>query len=241
MTDKEEILDAIRRCAEENGGVAVGKGRFERLTGITEAQWAGRHWLRWSDAVAEAGYQASSMTTALPDDAVLDALVELIRDLGHYPVSAEFRMRRRTHPTFPDHKVFRRFGNKPDVAARVIAHVAKHPDMSDVAAICEPIAAEAGRATPEKDEDGPVAGQVYLMKSGAHYKIGRSNAAGRRAYELAIQLPERLQVVHVIDTDDAVGIERYWHLRFADRRANGEWFALTAADVAAFRRRKQFM
>lgn len=33
MTDKEEILDAIRRCAEENGGVAAGKGRFERLTG----------------------------------------------------------------------------------------------------------------------------------------------------------------------------------------------------------------
>lgn len=79
------------------------------------------------------------------------------------------------------------------------------------------------------------------MKSGRHYKIGRSNSTGRRAYELAVQLPEKLSLVHAIETDDPVGIERYWHERFATKRANGEWFALTKADVAAFRRRRKFM
>lgn len=62
-------------------------------------------------------------------------------------------------------------------------------------------------------------------------KIGRSNAAARHAHEPAIQLPERLEVVHVIETDDAIGIECYWHQQFANRRLNGEWFASTKADV----------
>lgn len=77
-----------------------------------------------------------------------------------------------------------------------------------------------------------------MIKSGRHYKIGRSNAVGRRERELAIQLPEKTALVHSISTDDPVGIEQYWHKRFADRRGNGEWFNLSRDDVKAFRRRK---
>ena len=76
------------------------------------------------------------------------------------------------------------------------------------------------------------------MKSGRYYKLGRSNAAGRREYELSIQMPEKLSTVHTIRTDDPVGIEAYWHQRFEAKRQNGEWFDLCAADVKAFKRRK---
>jgi hypothetical protein len=81
-------------------------------------------------------------------------------------------------------------------------------------------------------------GFVYLLRSGRFFKIGRTNALGRRERELVLQLPEKANVVHHIRTDDPVGIEAYWHKRFEARRWNGEWFELDSADLKAFRRRK---
>jgi hypothetical protein len=107
-----------------------------------------------------------------------------------------------------------------------------------------PLRAERGNPTQQTSEDTDVAndesafGYVYLIKSGKHHKIGHSNSAGRREYELAIQLPERATTVHTISTDDPLGIEAYWHRRFESKRLNGEWFNLNAADIRAFKRRK---
>ena len=237
--DKATILDAIREQADANGGVPLGRGRFEALTGIRETDWTGRYWARWGDAVQEAGYEPNTLKRPNSDEALFTALASLTRDLGHLPSSREMALRRRTDPSFPSHNVYARFGRRADVAAKLLEHCGTHPDLDDVASICRAVV---GKRRPEPAEtgsgEGPVPGDVYLMKSGRHYKIGRSNAAGRRAYELAIQLPERLEMVHVIRTDDAVGIERYWHQRYDSKRLNGEWFALSKEDVAAFKRRK---
>lgn len=81
-------------------------------------------------------------------------------------------------------------------------------------------------------------GFVYLLRAGRNFKIGKTNAVGRRERALAVQLSERADTGHVIKTDDPGGIEAYWHRRFADWRKNGEWFELRPEDVRAFKRRK---
>jgi hypothetical protein len=81
---------------------------------------------------------------------------------------------------------------------------------NDLVALCRPIAEKARDETAHVEaEPEDVVGFVYLMKSGRHYKIGRSNSTGRREYELALQMPEKLSTVHVIRTDGPAGIEDY--------------------------------
>lgn len=123
--------------------------------------------------------------------------------------------------------------------ARVHAFCLANPEYADLAPMFQVAdqAPEPATTKPSRKRVS-VVGHVYLIRSGKHYKIGKTNSVGRREYELAIQLPEAVRLVHQIATDDPDGIEAYWHRRFADKRLNGEWFTLTKDDIAAFRRRK---
>jgi hypothetical protein len=76
------------------------------------------------------------------------------------------------------------------------------------------------------------------MRSGKHYKIGKSGHVGRREYQIGLKLPEPVKTIHSIATDDPDGIETYWHNRFKAKRAEGEWFSLNQDDVKAFKIRR---
>lgn len=234
---KDEILGEIRRTAEANGGVALGRARFAAETGIRESDWAGRYWVRWNDALAEAGYPPNELQGRTPDETLFVRLAEEIRRLGRLPTRSELKLRRRDDGTFPNEKVFNRLGPKAAWPARLVQHFEGQPEMADVVAILEPLVIE-----PVPEEESVVEpgehGFVYLLRSGRFYKIGYTLDVGRRRYDIALQLPEPVTEEHVISTDDPVGIERYWHQRFADRRKNGEWFELSRADVSAFKRRR---
>jgi hypothetical protein len=238
VVTKERVLAEIRRTAATNGDVPLGKERFLAATGIRESAWKGIHWVNWADAVREAGYAPNEMQSAYDATFLLDSFVKLIQELGHFPVNAEVRMKNRRDPDFPNAKVFSRLGLEAQLAARVLEH-AKALGLSDVVALCAPIALPPNHDTSDDDGTADVPlGFVYLIRFGRHFKIGRSNSTGRRQRELAIQLPEKTSLVHSITTDDPIGIEDYWHRRFADKRGNGEWFSLTRQDISAFRRRK---
>jgi Meiotically up-regulated gene 113 len=237
IVTKEHILAEIRRTALSNSGMPLGKGRFLSETGIKETDWFGRYWSRWGDAVREAGYEPNTLQGAFSDEHLLESIAILTRTLGRFPASGEIRLQRRREVTFPTHNAFRRFGSKAQLVARVRAFCHNHSSLGDVEALC-PLPSPPEPSAPRGMDRAPEYGFVYLLKVGKHYKIGKTNAAGRRERELAIQLPERAQTAHVIRTDDPMGIEAYWHKRFESKRKNGEWFELDAADVKAFKRRK---
>jgi hypothetical protein len=237
--DKQYILDEIDRTASANGGKALGRSAFERETGIKEHDWLGRYWVRWSDAVTEAGYPPNAMQKRHDDEKLLDLLIAEIRTHGRFPTYAELKLRRHQDPTFPSHTVISDRGTQAQLAQQILTLCAtRQDDYSDVAAILEPLTQPKARQADDTGAEN--LGYVYLLKVGKHYKIGRSNAFGRRERELAIKMPVRAETVHVITTDDPPGIEAYWHRRFADRRVrrDAEWFELNAQDVSAFKRRR---
>ena len=159
---------------------------------------------------------------------------------GQAPGQGEIRRESRSHDSFPSEKTFRRFGGKHKLLAAVAVYCRKTPGFDDVLALCVEQPNSAARALAETRRDAKVAtGFVYLMKSGPHYKIGRTNSLGRRGSELAIKIPVPPTTVHSIETEDPVGVEAYWHRRFADKRGEGEWFALLLEDVKAFKRWKR--
>lgn len=216
----------------------MGRLRFFRETGIKESDWKGKFWARWNDAVREAGLEPNKKTSAYEESLLIEKYISLMRELGRFPVVAEIRMKVRADDSFPNDRTFERFGSKPEFAAKILEYCQARSGYEDVAALCATIADRPEAKGEDVDDDQTAIGYVYLMKSGKFYKLGRSNAAGRRGYELGIQLPEKLKTVHVIRTDDPAGIEAYWHRRFEEKRKNGEWFDLDTADVTAFRRRK---
>lgn len=231
---RDHIIAEIKRLAQENGGQAPGSRAFEIATGIKESQWYGVHWARWGDALEEAGFEANKFNARADADQMLRKVAEACRHFGRVPTYPEMKIYRQRDSRFPWASVIQNnYRTKDDLISALRDWLQQHADFADVAALLPPpSAAKAPRATKPKD------GSVYLIQSGKHYKIGRSDELERRVKEIRIALPEAASLVHTIVTDDPPGIEAYWHRRFGDRRANGEWFALTPADVLAFKRRK---
>lgn len=83
---------------------------------------------------------------------------------------------------------------------------------------------------PIKDRDK--SGHVYLIQSptGA-WKIGRTSNPEDRMATFGLRLPIEVKYVCLIPTDDMYALERKLQSKYIDKLINGEWFALSPADV----------
>jgi len=237
--DKSQIIEKIVELSCALGGVLPGRERFEKLTGIGSGEWLGIHWARWGDALQEAGLQPNEFQGPSDKEELLKVYCNLVADLGHIPTEAETRMIARTRDNFPGHSTFRNvFGSKQGVLQAAYQYTIKQHLPDQVVSIFAAAIVKEEQSASEVSKIEAQDGFVYLMKSGMHYKIGKTNKLDRRQYQIGLELPEKIEPIHSIRTDDPSGIEAYWHNRFRDKRLNGEWFALSADDVRKFKKRK---
>jgi hypothetical protein len=237
--DKEHILREIWRTAKENGGVPLGKLRFSNETGIKEQEFLGKYWARWNDAITEAGFSPNKLQGSIDESVLLDKYISLARQLGRLPVPAELRLQTRKDPDFPHERTYgTRFGSKSAIVERLVQYCQGRPDYEDILGFCHSYNPQKEKTSTESGLSEMRVGFVYLFKHGSRreYKIGKTFNPIRREGEIALQLPEKLEPIHHIKTDDPSGIEQYWHSRFAKKRLEGEWFALDAADIRAFKK-----
>jgi len=233
---KDRILDEIRRTAATNDGVPLGQERFEEVTGIGKGAWRGRYWRRWSDAIAEAGFSPNLPLVRHDPEDLVRHLAELTLKNGRFPTYADTKLARAADKDFPTHHVFTRLGSVEQRVELVRRFVANTPSFARVGTILASLPQTSEEDNSGGDDGGD--GSVYMLRLGKHYKIGKTFSVPRRHREIALELPEKPDVVHVIATDDPTGIEAYWHARFSSKRTNGEWFELTRADIKAVKRRK---
>jgi hypothetical protein len=233
MRTKEDILEAIRQTTNENGGTPLGAGKFEKETGIKPYEW-GKYWARFGDAQKDAGFVPNKLQTAYTDEFLIEKMIGLIRKLEKFPTGREIQVQKNFDTELPDRRAFFRSKTKEQLASKVMEYCKDRSGYDDVAALCEPVLKKSNEKS--SNEADTMVGEVYLIKSGRYYKIGKTNNTVRRGNELRIQLPEKLDLLHSIKTDDPNGIESYWHKRFEGKRMQGEWFDLSAADVKAFKR-----
>lgn len=235
-TGKAYILAEIKRLAEASGK-PPGVRLFERETGIKESDWYPDLWLRWGDALQEAGFTRNVMQEALSDELLLEQYARLAQRLSRLPIKGEMIRESKTNPSFPSQRPFRRFGGKGKLLKAVAGFCRANGAFDDVLSFCE--SALQNQKHDAEPLDSPksrvTTGFVYLMKSGPHYKIGRTTSLARRGWELGIKIPVPPRTIHYVETDDPVGVEAYWHRRFDAKRGEGEWFNLAAGDVLAFK------
>jgi hypothetical protein len=251
--NKEWYGNHLRRITEENGGAPPSEGQFYKKTDSKLSDWRDKPWNRWNnfgDILEEFGLQRGRLNQSYDRLELLRMLTALTQSLEHFPSQRDLRRKRREDPAFPtDSTIRNHFGERSGVVRELIDFCANRPEYSRALEICsneasmEPVSV----AQEPIEDDETRKGYVYLIKGRDGYHVGMTTAPYDRVSTIIKSLPHGGELVHYFATDDRRGIERYWQNRWRSRQIErlnatpGEWFKLSSADIAAFKRRKKYM
>jgi Meiotically up-regulated gene 113 len=243
MTDnsavKSRILNEVKRLAAENDGVALGKDRFRKATGIGEHVWLGKIWLKWSDVLNEAGVaqntpffrQAADMLT------IFTKLRECTAHYNKFPTYAEMKFYKQIDPDMLSIESLQNRFNKSTLEQEFRNWLVEQPNLSAFEISLLNLI-DANQDVEPTDPNKRISGHVYAALMGKKYKIGATSNLDQRLRQLNTTSPENIVYYHTIETDDIFGIEKYWHRRFDQYKLNREWFELPNLELAAFKKRK---
>lgn len=234
---KRDILEKIRKIATETGE-APGQTRFANLTGVKEHVWRGKFWRGWSEALAETGFAPKEWVVRHDDAYLLQNAADLTTKLQRFPLAVDMRLEGSNNPDFPSYTAIKRRWNMLELANAVAEFCDGMGRRAD-GELARKYAASRPASTDEELQANladTALGHVYMQRHGTDYKIGSTKSLNKRGRQIQIELPQEIELVHSILTDDPAGVEAYWHKRFAAKRTRGEWFKLTRAEVAAFKR-----
>ncbi len=133
-------------------------------------------------------------------------------------------------------KPFFRFADAVAVRYMLDDLFAEHfPDLCEielgrVSGVVQPPAGGYYQVTP---------GYVYLIRSEYGYKIGKTVNIKNRTNLFSVKLPFRIELVSYAWFENYSKAEREFHDRYATKRLEGEWFDLSASDVAEVKRQGQ--
>src|SRR5205814_6380063 len=140
-------------------GDIPGRQTFISATRIKPSAWRGKYWVRWTDAVREAGYDPKKMTGKIPDEDLLEKLARFTIELGRFPVDQEINIQARTEPGFPIWTTFKkRYGGMPQTAAALL-EFSRRTGKTALAKLCE--------ARLEREKQKPVSAANAQPKTAA--------------------------------------------------------------------------
>lgn len=228
VAERAKVIAELTTMAAQLGRTP-GHYLFQKNSTCRERCWK-QYWARWSDVVRDAGLTPNVRSPRHTDDLMLEKLAECARALKRIPSFGDLHVWRENGHEIPRYPAYlAHFGSKRELVRRLKQWADASPDRAGIAAMIPEI-----DLTPAPAP----AGWVYLLRLGSRFKIGCSRVVERRWHRIRNLLPDGASLIHVIETDDPLGVEAYWHRRFESQRTHGEWFKLTPEHVAAFKRRK---